>query len=92
MALLLVRIPLLNRLSYFHLDLSRPDPVKTQRGVVRTNCMDNLDRTNVVQATLAKWTLNHQLKALGVLAEGEDLDDFHALSRDFRECKLLSQR
>lgn len=51
--------------------------------------MDNLDRTNVVQAALAKWTLNHQLKALGVLAEGEDLDDFHGLSRDFRECKLL---
>lgn len=52
--------------------------------------MDNLDRTNVVQAALAKWTLNYQLKMLGALAEGEDLDDFHALSRDFRERKLLS--
>lgn len=51
--------------------------------------MDSLDRTNVVQATLAKWTLNHQLKALGVFAEGEGVDDFHALSRDFRECKRL---
>lgn len=77
-------------LSYFHFDLFRPDPVKTQRGVVRTNCMDNLDRTNVVQAALAKWTLNHQLKLLGVLAEGEELDDFHVLSRDFRERKVLS--
>ncbi|KAI9572765.1 SacI homology domain-containing protein [Boletus coccyginus] len=71
--------------GYFHLDMSRPDPVKMQRGVVRTNCMDNLDRTNVVQAALAKWTLNYQLKVLGVFAEGEDLDDFHTLSRDFRE-------
>lgn len=52
--------------------------------------MDNLDRTNVVQAALAKWTLNQQLKELGVIAEGEDLDDFHALSRDFRESKLAS--
>jgi hypothetical protein len=71
--------------GYFHLDMSRPDTVKTQQGVVRTNCMDNLDRTNVVQAALAKWTLTQQLKVLGVLAEGEELEDFHALSRDFRE-------
>ncbi|KIJ68632.1 hypothetical protein HYDPIDRAFT_24893 [Hydnomerulius pinastri MD-312] len=75
----------LERQGYFHLDTSRPDPVKTQQGVVRTNCMDNLDRTNVVQAALAKWTLSHQLKLLGVLAEGEELEDFPALSRDFRE-------
>jgi len=47
--------------------------------------MDNLDRTNVVQAALAKWTLNHQLKAIGVLADNEDLVDFEALSRGFRE-------
>ncbi|KAF8446152.1 SacI homology domain-containing protein [Boletus edulis BED1] len=73
------------RQGYFHLDVFRLDPVKTQRGAVRTNCMDNLDRTNVVQAALAKWTLNLQLKALGILAEGEDLDDFHALSKDFRD-------
>lgn len=71
--------------------MSRPDPVKMQRGVIRTNCMDNLDRTNVVQAAVAKWTLNYQLKVLGVFAEGEDLDDFHTLSRDFRERKFLSQ-
>ncbi|KIK96513.1 hypothetical protein PAXRUDRAFT_825876 [Paxillus rubicundulus Ve08.2h10] len=73
------------RQGYFHLDMSQTDPVKFQQGVVRTNCMDNLDRTNVVQAALAKLTLNHQLKFLGVLAEGEELDDFEALSRDFRE-------
>jgi len=59
--------------------------MQMQRGVVRTNCMDNLDRTNVVQATLAKWTLNHQLKHLGVLTEGEEIDDFQTLARDFRE-------
>lgn len=73
--------------SYFHLDASQPEPVQIQHGVVRTNCMDNLDRTNVVQATLAKWTLNQQLKLLGVLTEGEEVDDFQALVRDFRECR-----
>lgn len=29
-------------------------PTRTQHGVVRTNCMDNLDRTNVVQSLFAR--------------------------------------
>ncbi|KAI6133244.1 SacI homology domain-containing protein [Pisolithus croceorrhizus] len=76
----------INSPQYFHLNMLQAEPaVKIQKGVVRTNCMDNLDRTNVVQAALAKWTLNYQLKDLGVLTEGEELDDFQALSQDFRE-------
>ncbi|CAN6661177.1 phosphatidylinositol-3-phosphatase Sac1p [Trichomonascus vanleenenianus] len=40
--------------------------VKTiQNGVVRTNCMDCLDRTNVVQSQIAKWVLQSQLDAIG---------------------------
>lgn len=34
---------------------------KTQTHVVRTNCMDCLDRTNVVQSTLGRWFLQKQL-------------------------------
>ena len=32
-----------------------------QRGVVRTNCMDCLDRTNVVQSLFARYMIFHQL-------------------------------
>ncbi|KAF7926584.1 hypothetical protein EAE99_005779 [Botrytis elliptica] len=42
-----------------------------QTSVVRTNCMDCLDRTNVVQSMLGRWTLNRQLTDLGVLTRGE---------------------
>jgi len=42
-----------------------------QTSVVRTNCMDCLDRTNVVQSMLARWTLNRQLTDLGILSKGE---------------------
>ncbi|CZT44586.1 probable synaptojanin-1 [Rhynchosporium secalis] len=42
-----------------------------QTSVVRTNCMDCLDRTNVVQSMLARFTLNRQLTDLGVLSPGE---------------------
>lgn len=36
-----------------------------QKGVVRTNCMDCLDRTNVCQSSFAKYVLDAQLKAQG---------------------------
>jgi phosphatidylinositol 4-phosphatase len=36
--------------------------------------MDNLDRTNVAQAAVARWTLNLQLKAAGILAENDGVD------------------
>jgi hypothetical protein len=42
-----------------------------QTSVVRTNCMDCLDRTNLVQSMLARSTLNRQLTDLGVLSHGE---------------------
>ncbi|RDW82568.1 phosphoinositide phosphatase [Coleophoma cylindrospora] len=46
-----------------------------QTSVVRTNCMDCLDRTNVVQSMLARWTLNRQLTDLGVLQRGQTFTD-----------------
>lgn len=38
--------------------------VREQRGVVRTNCMDNLDRTNVVQSMIASRVLGKALSSL----------------------------
>jgi hypothetical protein len=35
--------------------------LRTQRGVFRTNCMDCLDRTNVVQSVLSRNILHQQL-------------------------------
>ena len=40
-----------------------------QRGILRTNCIDCLDRTNAAQFVVAKEALGHQLYALGVIAE-----------------------
>lgn len=74
---------------WFELDADKAEPVKRQEGVVRTNCMDNLDRTNVVQATLAKRTLNLQLRSLGILPEDASIDDYEAFSKDFRESTIF---
>lgn len=39
--------------------------VQRQKGVLRTNCMDCLDRTNVCQSSFAKFMLDTQLKEQG---------------------------
>lgn len=41
-----------------------------QTSVVRTNCMDCLDRTNVVQSMLARWTLDRMFVDLGLMSKG----------------------
>ncbi|GAA6022535.1 hypothetical protein JCM11491_005592 [Sporobolomyces phaffii] len=38
-----------------------------QSGVVRTNCIDCVDRTNTVQFMIGKVALGHQLRALGII-------------------------
>ncbi|CAK4031152.1 related to SAC1-recessive suppressor of secretory defect [Lecanosticta acicola] len=40
--------------------------IREQTGVLRTNCMDCLDRTNVVQSAVAGWALQQQLAELGI--------------------------
>ncbi|KAK0929915.1 hypothetical protein LTR91_004794 [Friedmanniomyces endolithicus] len=42
------------------------DTLHSQIGVLRTNCMDCLDRTNVVQSAVAGWALQQQLAELGL--------------------------
>ncbi len=37
-----------------------------QRKLVRTNCVDCLDRTNVVQTAVARWVLRAQLASIGL--------------------------
>ncbi|KAG0124192.1 putative phosphoinositide phosphatase (Sac1) [Tuber indicum] len=57
---------------------------KHQSSVMRTNCMDCLDRTNVVQSMLARWTLNSQLMDIGILDKGENTADFENFEAMFR--------
>lgn len=55
--------------NYFHYDLAGKKIISTQDKVVRTNCMDCLDRTNVVQSTIARWVLQNQFTNAGYLAK-----------------------
>ncbi|CAB1343399.1 unnamed protein product [Coregonus sp. 'balchen'] len=44
-----------------------------QEGIFRVNCMDCLDRTNVVQASIARAVMEAQLKKLGVMPPEQPL-------------------
>ncbi|XP_027173210.1 phosphoinositide phosphatase SAC3-like [Coffea eugenioides] len=51
-------------------------PPILQKGVLRTNCIDCLDRTNVAQYAYGLAALGHQLRALGIINSTKiDLDD-----------------
>ena len=65
----------LKEFGYF---LTSPDKnvLSLQEGVFRTNCIDSLDRTNVVQGLIAKHTLESVLKRFQILGMSEKLEDF----------------
>ncbi|XP_058064403.1 phosphatidylinositide phosphatase SAC2 isoform X2 [Anopheles bellator] len=50
-------------------------PICNQKGVFRVNCMDCLDRTNVVQTALGKAVLESQLVKLGLAMPYSQLPD-----------------
>ena len=46
---------------------SRREGPLLQKGILRVNCVDCLDRTNAAQFAIAKRAFGHQLYALGLL-------------------------
>lgn len=71
--------------GYFLVD-SGENVLEEQRGVIRSNCIDCLDRTNVTQSYLARLSLDLQLRRSGVFSHedtisicGEEFDKFKIL-------------
>lgn len=81
--------PLL-RQQYFHGIYSandrsgRVEVRNTQTSVVRTNCMDCLDRTNVVQSMLGRFSLNRILQDMQILRRGQNAQEDEAFENLFR--------
>lgn len=49
------------------------ESTKLQKGIVRTNCIDCLDRTNAAQFIICKEALSHQLASLGIISKPTSL-------------------
>lgn len=58
--------------------------VSQQEGVFRTNCVDCLDRTNVVQSMLARRSLTQILQKLGLLRSGQVVEQQLGLENIFK--------
>ncbi|KAJ1653278.1 Phosphoinositide phosphatase sac1 [Dispira simplex] len=78
--------PLLEAQSFYAAQLAQGKNTVThqQTSVVRTNCMDCLDRTNVVQSVIARFFLTKVFRELQVLEPHENIDDFMALENTMR--------
>lgn len=60
--------------NYFEIDLATKQIISLQNKIVRTNCMDCLDRTNVVQGTIGRWFLQTQLVKQGYIYNGKPFE------------------
>lgn len=56
---------------FFWYDMASKESICKQDMVVRTNCMDCLDRTNVAQSVIARHMLLQQFTRLGVVVDLE---------------------
>ncbi|KAI4325405.1 hypothetical protein MLD38_030809 [Melastoma candidum] len=60
------------------------EKLKDQLGVVRTNCVDCLDRTNVTQSMIGRKLLEWKLRRIGVFSAEETIDDHPHLDEQFK--------
>lgn len=58
--------------------------LSTQSGVFRTNCIDCLDRTNVVQSMLAKRILRQVLEKINILHVGQSIESISTFDSLFK--------
>lgn len=63
----------ISKTGFFH-NGKTLEETKLQRGIMRTNCIDCLDRTNAAQFIVCKEALSEQLKSLGFLEPSANLD------------------
>ena len=76
--------PFIANFDYFFIAHDDPSSYKRQKGVFRTNCIDCLDRTNVVQSLLATENLEIVLKRLNLLRPGSSVKDQWAFQEIYR--------
>ncbi|KAK3018042.1 hypothetical protein RJ639_004532 [Escallonia herrerae] len=62
--------------GYFLLD-KEGHILEEQKGIIRSNCIDCLDRTNVTQSYLARRSLDSQLMRVGALSSTESISLFN---------------
>ncbi|ESW28226.1 hypothetical protein PHAVU_003G269400 [Phaseolus vulgaris] len=73
----------LERNGYLLLN-EKGEKMKEQLGVVRTNCIDCLDRTNVTQSMIGRNMLEFQLRRIGIFGAEETISSHPNLDDNFK--------
>ncbi|ESR38537.1 hypothetical protein CICLE_v10025215mg [Citrus x clementina] len=60
------------------------EKMKEQHGVVRTNCIDCLDRTNVTQSMIGRNMLEVQLRRIGIFGAEETINSHPNFDENFK--------
>jgi hypothetical protein len=68
----------------YYLVTSSGQRLQEQRGVIRTNCIDCLDRTNVTQSLLGRKSLESQLEHIGIFKPSETLIQHFKFDEKFK--------
>src|SRR5690606_13708762 len=77
----------MDNFRYYNTNNDTPRKRVEQTGVTRVNCIDNLDRTNVVQSVIAKLVLEKQLKTLNIFSENDKIENHPNLLSTFKNGK-----
>ncbi|RYG65736.1 hypothetical protein EON64_11310, partial [archaeon] len=85
LAKLVIQVDDLFKAQKFFCKLPNGQVTSWQSGVIRTNCMDNLDRTNVVQSLFARRSLIFQLNK----TEGLDMADKHIMDTPWKSFEVV---
>lgn len=75
----------LNVSSFFRVD--QAGVICKQEGIFRVNCMDCLDRTNVVQAAVARVVMEQQVKCFPCLDPDKEIN-IHFSSQKYTDLLL----
>lgn len=73
----------LSKQGFFLMEDSR-NVLQKQLGVVRTNCIDCLDRTNVTQSLLGRKSLEIQLQRLNIFEQSDNISKFSEFDAKFK--------
>ncbi|PNT77596.1 hypothetical protein BRADI_1g65571v3 [Brachypodium distachyon] len=74
----------IHKQGYFLMN-SKGEILLDQSGVVRSNCIDCLDRTNVTQSFLARKSLDSQLQRMGALSSAESISQSDGINDTFKK-------
>jgi len=76
--------PSMDEFGYFHVNFKTHQIIKTQTGILRVNCIDCLDRTNVCESSFARLLLQRALQDIQLIQPNQQVSQMSNLEYTFK--------